>query len=108
MRQHIRVLQCMTSCLPVCSFLDLENMSIYARNFCRNITQMELRLGDGNIDTDFWIALISIRNTLPDLLNLAHKCLHFLSQTRLIDLRRVWRQLKYSLTSALSLYCLRT
>ena len=33
---------------------------------------MELWLGDGNIDTDFRITLVSFQNVLPDLLDIVN------------------------------------
>ena len=41
---------------------------------------MELWLGNGNIDTDFRITLVSFQNALPDLLdivNITHKAYAF-------------------------------
>lgn len=60
MCQYVRALQHMTLCLPGRGFLDLEDMSIDTRNFHRDITQMELRLGDRNIDADLGIPLVSL------------------------------------------------
>ena len=62
----------MPLCLPGGVFFNLKDMSIDPCDLHRNITQMELWLGDGNIDTDFRITLVSFQNALPDLLDIVN------------------------------------
>ena len=70
----------MPLCLPRGVFFDLEDVSINPCDLHRNVTQMKFWLGDGNIDADFRITLVSLQNVLPDLLeivNITHNAYAF-------------------------------
>ena len=69
-RQHIRIWQRIPLCLPGGVFFNLKDMSIDPCDLHWDITQMELWLGDGNIDADFRITSVSLQNALPDLFKL--------------------------------------
>ena len=62
----------MPLCLPGGVFFNLKDMGINPGDLYRDITQMELWLGDGNIDTDFMITSVSLQNALPDLLDIVN------------------------------------
>ena len=70
----------MPLCLPGGVLFNLKDMSIDPCDLHRDITQMELWLGDGNIDADFRITSVSLQNALPDLLeiiNITHSACAF-------------------------------
>ena len=62
----------MPLCLPGGVFFNLKNMSINPGDLHQDITQTELWLCDGNIDTDFRGTSVPLQNALPNLLNIVN------------------------------------
>ena len=71
-RQHIRVLQRMALRLAGRGLLHLKDVPVDARDLHRNIVQVQPWLPEGNIDADVGIAPVTLRNALPNLLNIVN------------------------------------